>query len=91
MIKTLRIFSVCLLGVAFLEPAYAYVDPGIVSTLFQGLFALVAGLITAWTTGAFGLIKGLFKKRHLPDGAKTESPSLDAALTQPSDTEDASR
>jgi len=42
--------------------AYAYVDPGLVSMLIQGLFAAVAGFMAVYVLGPWRWFKSLFIK-----------------------------
>jgi hypothetical protein len=42
--------------------ASAYVDPGLVSTLAQGIFALFAGVISVWLLRPWTFIKSLFRR-----------------------------
>jgi len=51
--------------IAFLAPlpVFAYVDPGTVSMVIQGLFAVVFGAATAWVMRPWQLLKSLFRKR----------------------------
>ena len=42
--------------------AYAYVDPGLVSMVIQGLFAAVAGFTAVYVLGPWRWFKSLFVK-----------------------------
>ena len=55
-----------LFTIAFLtpRPAFAYIDPGTVSMVIQGLFALVFGAATAWVTRPWQILKSLFRRRR---------------------------
>ena len=45
------------------HPAFAYIDPGTVSMVIQGLFAVVFGAATAWVMRPWQLFKSLFRRR----------------------------
>ena len=54
-------------------PAYAYVDPGILSTLYQALYALAFGVAAAWIMRPWAWLKSLFPAhRRKPDVAGNE-------------------
>lgn len=44
-------------------PAWAYVDPGTVSMVIQGLFAVFFGAATAWVVRPWHILKSLFQGR----------------------------
>lgn len=51
-------------SIALLYPslAYAYVDPGLVSMVIQGIFAAVAGFATLYVVGPWKWFKSLFNR-----------------------------
>ena len=44
---TTKILVAALIGIAYVSPAYAYLDPGTGSILLQGLLAAIAGATAA--------------------------------------------
>jgi len=44
-------------------PAFAYIDPGTVSMVIQGLFAVFFGAATAWVVRPWHFLKSLFRGR----------------------------
>jgi hypothetical protein len=80
-------FTVLIFSVAFLtpQPALAYIDPGTVSMVIQGLFAIIFGAATAWVMRPWHIVKSLFRRRkpeplpRQPDAAKQRSDGDQAA------------
>lgn len=69
-------------AIAVLAPdrADAYIDPGTVSMVIQGLFALVFGAATAWIVRPWQLFKSLFRKRKPgPPPGKADAATTDTA------------
>jgi hypothetical protein len=64
------------------RPAFAYIDPGTISMVIQGLFAVVFGAATAWVMRPWHMLKSLFRRRK----AEAEPCKPDAAT--PSSTND---
>ena len=50
------------IAVTMPRPAFAYIDPGTVSMVIQGLFAVVFGAATAWVMRPWQIVKSLFRK-----------------------------
>lgn len=44
------------------SPAYAYVDPGLVSMVIQGLFVAVTGFVAVYVLGPWRWFKSLFTR-----------------------------
>ena len=61
----LRLSLPLLVAISLLTPrtAYAYIDPGTVSMLIQGLFAVVFGAATAWIARPWQILKSLLRRR----------------------------
>ena len=52
--------------------AFAYVDPGLLSSLYQIIYAILAGAVFAWIAKPWNYLKSLSgrkKKAHEPDKA----------------------
>lgn len=67
-IKTIfQIIILLTLFIIFPKISFAYIDPGILSILFQSIFAILAGGAVAWVLTPFHVIKSfickLFKKK----------------------------
>lgn len=63
-------------AIAFLapHPVFAYVDPGTVSMVIQGLFAVIFGAATAWVMRPWQLLKSLFHRRKgVPPSNKSDA------------------
>lgn len=54
---------VALVIVFYSSPAFAYMDPGIVASLFQSLYVIVFGVAAAWIIKPWIYIKSLFIKK----------------------------
>ncbi len=70
----LRKIELAVLVLTLLIPArvaYAYVDPGILSVLFQGLYVVVFGAAAAFIFRPWNYLKSVFNKRK-PD-TRTEA------------------
>ncbi len=55
--------------------AYAYVDPGLVSMVIQGLFAAVAGFTAVYVLGPWRWFKSLFTKSKPAVQSETKNTS----------------
>ncbi len=65
-----RVAVIALILGAWSGPAHAYVDPGILSTLYQALYALVFGAAAAWIMRPWAWLKSLLPgQRRKLDGA----------------------
>ena len=47
----------------FVTPAYAYIDPGVVSIIIQGLIAAIAA-VTTYCTIYWSKVKSFFKRKE---------------------------
>lgn len=54
------------------SPAFAYIDPGILGTLFQAAYAFLFGIVTVWIFKPWNYIKSLFAQRN-DDGRGSEA------------------
>lgn len=52
------------------QDAWAYIDPGIISALYQSGYALVLGILAAWVFKPWQYLKSRFKRNQAPDGEK---------------------
>ena len=59
-----RVFVIAFILGAWSGPAHAYVDPGILSTLYQALYAIVFGVAAAWIMRPWAWLKTLFPARR---------------------------
>lgn len=59
--------------------AYAYIDPGLISVLVQGFFALIFGSAAAYLLAPWQRIKALF------GGKPVNPPTLDDGIAEPED------
>ncbi len=57
------------------SPAYAYVDPGLVSMVVQGLFAAIAGFTAVYVLGPWRWFKALFTKSKPAVRSETKTTS----------------
>lgn len=55
--------------------AHAYVDPGLVSMVLQGVFAAIAGFVAVYVIGPWQWLKSLFKKSPAPTEAQSDNTS----------------
>jgi len=75
----LKLYSILLLAVVMLLPAaaLAYVDPGILSALYQTAYIAIFAVITAFILRPWSFVKSrfsrLFGKKQSPDENKEES------------------
>ena len=72
--------KVCLLlifGVLYPETALAYVDPGIVSLLFQTLYVAVFGAAAAFIFKPWNFLKSRFKKPKTTTRSDSNSQSTE--------------
>ena len=59
----LRLAAVVFAAYVFVpSTAYAYIDPGLVSMVIQGLFAAIAGFTAVYVLGPWRWFKSLFTK-----------------------------
>ena len=58
--------------------AFAYIDPGLISTLFQGVFALLFGGAAAFIFRPWESIRSLFKRSKSEAAEKSKSSVADA-------------
>jgi hypothetical protein len=62
------------------HPVFAYIDPGTVSMVIQGFFALIFGAATAWVMRPWQLFKSLFRKRKTePSSSKPDAAAPSGA------------
>ncbi len=70
-------FAILVLALLLMpRTAYAYVDPGILSVLFQGLYVAVFGVAAAFIFRPWNYLKSVFKKGK-PDADVTAAPERD--------------
>lgn len=62
-----------LVWVGWPTEAHAYVEPGILSTLFQLAYILIFGLIAAWLFRPFRYLKSLLKRDANSKESKDDS------------------
>lgn len=54
------------------SPAFAYIDPGILGTLFQAAYAFLFGVVAVWIFKPWHYIKSFFTQQN-GDGRKAEA------------------
>jgi hypothetical protein len=68
-----------LLGILLMPTVvFAYVDPGLISSLYQVLYVVIFGAVSTWIIAPWKYIKSLFKRKNkvhveeIADGAHVE-------------------
>ena len=57
-----RIFNLTILALLFATPAYAYVDPGFLGSLYQMVYMLIFGVLASWVLRPYQYLTSLFQK-----------------------------
>lgn len=86
-IKKMRVFWIFGAAVALTmvsRPAFAYIDPGLITTLSQALFAFLFGAAAIWIMRPWRFLKSLFRKSSNEDDKEGAAPSKprDSSLDQ---------
>ena len=73
---TFRLAAIVFAAYVFVpSTAYAYIDPGLVSMVIQGLFAAVAGFTAVYVLGPWRWFKSLFTRSKPPANPETKATS----------------
>ena len=75
------------LGLLVPSTAHAYIDPGILASLYQALYVLIFGAITAYIVRPWRYVKSLFRK-SAETAAEDESPASREAAQRLADRPD---
>ena len=57
-----RILKLTVFAVFFATPAYAYVDPGFLGSLYQMVYMLIFGVFAGWVLRPYRYLTSLFQK-----------------------------
>ncbi len=68
--------------------AFAYIDPGIIGALFQGMYVVIFGFVTAWVLKPWQYIKSWLQGNKQPEEEQPISSSdINNAQKPASDTD----